>query len=37
MGVLLAWIWAYTRSVWPAFLLHCAPEVAVDVAMLATG
>ncbi|UFU07851.1 CPBP family intramembrane glutamic endopeptidase [Ruania halotolerans] len=37
MGVLLAWIWAYTRSLWPAFLLHCAPEVAVDVAMLATG
>ena len=37
MGVLLAWIWAYTRSVWPAFLLHCAPEVAVDVGMLLTG
>lgn len=37
MGVLLAWIWAYTRSVWPAFLLHCAPEAAVDVGMLLTG
>lgn len=37
MGVALAWIWAYTRSVWPAFLLHCAPEVAVDVGMLLSG
>lgn len=37
MGVLLVWIWAYTRSLWPAFLLHCAPEVALDVTMLATG
>lgn len=37
MGVLLAWIWAYTRSVWPAFLLHCAPEAAVDIGMLLTG
>ncbi|WP_277050704.1 CPBP family intramembrane glutamic endopeptidase [Ruania albidiflava] len=34
MGVAMAWIWAYTRSVWPAFLLHCAPEVAVDVGMM---
>lgn len=37
MGVLLAWVWAYTRSIWPAFVLHCAPEVAVDVGMLASG
>lgn len=37
MGVALAWIWAYTRSVWPAFLLHCAPEVGVDVGMLISG
>lgn len=37
MGVALAWIWAYTRSVWPAFLLHCAPEVGLDVGMLITG
>ena len=37
MGVAMAWIWAYTRSVWPAFLLHCAPEVAVDVGMLISG
>lgn len=37
MGVLLAWIRACTGSIWPAFLLHCAPEVAVDVGMLATA
>jgi membrane protease YdiL (CAAX protease family) len=34
MGVALAWIWARTGSVWPAFLLHCAPELGVDVGML---
>ncbi len=34
MGLALAWIWARTGSVWPAFLLHCAPELGVDVGMM---
>lgn len=34
MGLALAWIWARTGSVWPAFLLHCAPELGVDAGML---
>lgn len=34
MGLLMGWIWARTRSLWPAFLLHCAPEFGVDLAML---
>ncbi|MDG4796087.1 CPBP family intramembrane glutamic endopeptidase [Micromonospora sp. WMMD1082] len=37
MGLALGWIWARTGSVWPAFLLHCAPELGVDVGMLMTG
>ncbi|MEU5549775.1 CPBP family intramembrane glutamic endopeptidase [Micromonospora sp. NPDC047793] len=37
MGLALGWIWARTRSVWPAFLLHCAPELGVDVGMLVAG
>lgn len=34
MGVAMAWIWARTGSVWPAFLLHCAPEFGRDVGVL---
>lgn len=34
MGLVLGWVWSRTRSIWPAFLLHCAPEVGVDVGML---
>ncbi|QOC91554.1 CPBP family intramembrane glutamic endopeptidase [Micromonospora craniellae] len=37
MGLALGWIWARTGSVWPAFLLHCAPELGVDVGMLVAG
>lgn len=37
MGVALAWIWARTGSVWPAFLLHCAPELGADVGVLIAG
>lgn len=37
MGVALAWIWARTGSVWPAFLLHCAPELGTDIGMLIGG
>lgn len=33
MGLALGWIWARTGSVWPAFLLHCAPELGVDIGM----
>jgi uncharacterized protein len=34
MGLVLGWVWSRTRSVWPAFLLHCAPEIGVDVGMI---
>ncbi|WP_157236805.1 CPBP family intramembrane glutamic endopeptidase [Promicromonospora sukumoe] len=34
MGLVLGWVWSRTRSIWLAFLLHCAPEVGVDVGML---
>ncbi|WP_169736517.1 CPBP family intramembrane glutamic endopeptidase [Promicromonospora kroppenstedtii] len=34
MGLALGWVWSRTRSVWPAFLLHCAPEIGVDVGMI---
>lgn len=34
MGLVLGWVWSRTRSIWPAFLLHCAPEVGVDVGMI---
>lgn len=37
MGLALGWIWARTGSVWPAFLLHCAPELGVDIGMALTG
>lgn len=37
MGLLLGWIWARTGSVWPAFLLHCAPELGLDVGMAIMG
>ncbi|GAB3659238.1 CPBP family intramembrane glutamic endopeptidase [Glycomyces tarimensis] len=37
MGLALAWIWARTGSIWPAFLLHCAPELGVDVGMAIAG
>lgn len=34
MALTFGWIWSYTGSIWPAFLLHCAPELGVDVGML---
>jgi membrane protease YdiL (CAAX protease family) len=34
MGLVLGWVWSRTRSIWPVFLLHCAPEVGVDVGMI---
>lgn len=37
MGLALGWIRARTGSVWPAFLLHCAPEVGVDLGLIAMG
>nr|WP_281352386.1 CPBP family intramembrane glutamic endopeptidase [Phytoactinopolyspora alkaliphila] len=37
MGLLLGWIWARTGSIWPAFLLHCAPEVGLDIGMILMG
>lgn len=37
MGLALGWIWARTGSLWPAFLLHCAPELGVDIGMALTG
>lgn len=37
MGLALGWIWARTGSLWPAFLLHCAPELGVDIGMVLAG
>lgn len=37
MGLLLGWVWARTGSIWPAFLLHCAPELGLDVGMALMG
>lgn len=34
MGLALGWIRARTGSIWPAFLLHCAPELGLDIGML---
>lgn len=34
MGLLLGWLWCRTGSIWPVFLLHCAPEVGVDLGMI---
>ena len=37
MGLLLGWLWCRTRSFWPVFLLHCAPELGMDVGLLLTA
>ncbi|MGP9538597.1 lysostaphin resistance A-like protein [Brachybacterium sp. AOP43-C2-M15] len=34
MGLALAWIRARTGSIWPAFALHCAPELGADIGVL---
>lgn len=34
MGFAFAWIRARTGSIWPAFALHCAPELGADVGVL---
>lgn len=34
MGLALAWIRARTGSIWPAFALHCAPELGADAGLL---
>lgn len=37
MGFAFGWIRARTGSIWPAFALHCAPELGVDVGSLLTS
>ncbi|WP_157975696.1 CPBP family intramembrane glutamic endopeptidase [Brachybacterium sp. YJGR34] len=34
MGLAFAWIRSLTGSIWPAFALHCAPELGADVGVL---
>lgn len=34
MGVAFAWIRARTGSIWPAFALHCAPELGADLGVI---
>ncbi|MFG1941314.1 CPBP family intramembrane glutamic endopeptidase [Nonomuraea sp. NPDC048826] len=37
MGLAYGWIRNRTGSIWPAFLLHCAPELGLDLGLLITS